>query len=201
MNLGKLLPTGMLAGALLLGNVFKEGNFNNEKSGNQILVDYSVQDLTLDSVVRDIVQENDANEVKAQKILDFVSRNVNYNPNEGNYNKTAVEVLSTRNADCRGKSVLFSSLLNRAGIDNVLVYYPNHLSVAVAGNHSNLNGQSFYLNDAKYSIADPSSEHGFRIGETKSTQLDLDKAKYLRKSIADTNFFDFKTGRQLEFVH
>lgn len=193
MKLKNLLMNGVLAGALALGSACKDSpkditpvkvsNFASE-----------AQNVSLDYLVRDIVSKEDSKEVAAQKLLDFVSTNIAYNVYNGNYTKSAVQVLSDKEADCRGKTLLYSSLLNSAGIDNLVVYYPGHVSVAVAGNHPNRNGKSFFINDVRYSLADPSFKDGFKIGETENSEVDLSQIKYIRPSLDNSLMLDF-TGK------
>ncbi|MEK6890192.1 MAG: transglutaminase-like domain-containing protein [Nanoarchaeota archaeon] len=156
----------------------------------------SGKDPSLTGLVSKLTSESDSREVKAQKLLDYVS-GINYNPNEDSSNKTALEVLSTGSADCRGKAVLYSSLLGNVGIDNVIVYFPTHLSVAVEGNHPNQNGLAFDLDGKRYSIAEPCTENGFEIGRTESSQLDFNKIEQIQRS--DGKIFDVKTGKELPF--
>ncbi|MEK6910452.1 MAG: transglutaminase-like domain-containing protein [Nanoarchaeota archaeon] len=156
----------------------------------------SGRDLSLTGLVSKLTNEGDSKEALAQRLLNYVS-GINYNPNEGDKQKTALEVLSTGKADCRGKTVLLASLLDHAGIDCTIVYFPTHVSVAVEGKYSNKNGLAFDLDGKRYSLAEPSSENGFEIGKTESPQLDFGKMEQVQRS--DGKVFDIKTGRQLEF--
>lgn len=154
----------------------------------------SGKDPSLVGLVGKLTNEGDSKEDLAQRLLNYVS-GLQYDPNSTD--KGALEVLSTGKADCRGKTVLLASLLDHAGVDNLIVYFPNHLSVAVEGKYPNQNGLAFDLDGKRYSLAEPSAENGFEIGKTESSQLDFGKIEQVQRK--DGKVFDIKTGRQLEF--
>ncbi|MDO8563539.1 MAG: transglutaminase-like domain-containing protein [Nanoarchaeota archaeon] len=155
----------------------------------------SGKDPSLTGLVSKLTDSTDSKEAVAQKLLNYVSK-LHYNSSDPT-EKNALEVLSTGSADCRGKAVLYSSLLGNVGIDNVIVYFPTHLSVAVEGNHPNQNGLAFDLDGKRYSIAEPCTENGFEIGRTESSQLDFNKIEQIQRS--DGKIFDVKTGKELPF--
>lgn len=76
-------------------------------------------------------------EKQAQKLLDFVTTEIEYDWKE-KYLQTQVvkkanEVLMVKSATCASLAVLYASLLEQVDINYRLVYYPNHLTVFVEG--------------------------------------------------------------------
>jgi hypothetical protein len=103
-----------------------------------------------------------------------------------------------RGSDCSGLTILYSSLLEQKGITHQLVYYPNHINVAVAGNFPNENGYAYELSPVKYSIAEPTNP-GFKIGKTRLNGFDMSKMRQIQTPGKNSPLFDAKTGDQLPF--
>jgi len=106
-----------------------------------------------------------------QKLLDFVTNEIEYDDNEREWAgtrqviKLANEVLMTRKATCASKAALYASLLEQIDIDYVLVYYPKHLTVFVSGQYSDTNNHTILLDGKSYYLAE-TTVPGFVIGQT-----------------------------------
>lgn len=70
---------------------------------------------SLTDLVRQLTSMNQTTEVKAQKLLDFVANQIEYNEREAFSGTETIkrpdEILFTRNSDCSGKTILYASLL------------------------------------------------------------------------------------------
>jgi hypothetical protein len=109
-------------------------------------------------------------ENRIQKLVDFVSQEITYDESEAKFKgeilKRPDETLLTRRGDCSSKSILLASLLEQIGEEYRLVYYNDHITVAVRkGNFPNLNNLSFTRDGETWMIAE-STLPGFQIGET-----------------------------------
>ncbi len=112
-----------------------------------------------------------AREQRVQSLLDFVTSEIKYDQTEANFKgeilKRPEETLLARRGDCSSKTILLASLLEQIGEDYRLVYYLDHITVAVRkGNFANANGLSFSRESETWMIAE-STVPGFVIGETK----------------------------------
>jgi hypothetical protein len=109
-------------------------------------------------------------ETKIQQLLNFVSSEITYDDAEAKFKgeilKRPDETLLTRRGDCSSKTILMASLLEQIGEDYRLVYYIDHITVAVQqrgfGNRNNL---AFPREGETWVIAE-TTVPGFVIGET-----------------------------------
>jgi transglutaminase-like putative cysteine protease len=109
-------------------------------------------------------------EGRIQNLLNFVSGEITYDDAEAKFKgeilKRPDETLLTRRGDCSSKTILMASLLEQIGEDYRLVYYIDHITVAVRqGNFKNLNTLSFSREGETWTIAE-TTVPGFLIGET-----------------------------------
>jgi hypothetical protein len=112
-----------------------------------------------------------AREQRVQNLLDFVSSDITYDQTEANFKgevlKRPEETLMARRGDCSSKTILLASLLEQIGEEYRLVYYLDHITVAVRkGNFASANGLTFSREGETWMIAE-STVPGFIIGETK----------------------------------
>lgn len=139
---------------------------------------------SLQQLAGKIVSADIPDERAAQKLLNFVTRQIEYDHAEAGYSvetlKRAPEVLLSGSSDCSGTVILYASLLEQIGIDYVLVYMPTHIAVAVEGDFTNQNGYTISWRGKQYSIAETTVE-GFLIG---------------RSRIADESQYDFEYLQQ-----
>lgn len=121
--------------------------------------------------VAQLTEASDPPEAVAQKLLNFVSLEIKYNFTEAYSNietlKRADEVLLSKTSDCSGMAILYSSLLESAGIDHLLVYEDGHITVVVAGKFTNESGHSLTWRGKEYFYAEP-TEPFFQIGRTRA---------------------------------
>ncbi len=146
-----------------------------------------------------IITDISNKEKTAQELLDFVTSAVEFSENEayGGYEvlKRPNEVLMTGKSDCSGLTILYASLLEQAGINYRLVYFPGHIAVAVEGKFSNMNKLKISYEGIEYSLAE-TTVNGFVIGKTILMQKDItDEIKYIQKPGKDSQIIDFKTGK------
>lgn len=143
-----------------------------------------------------IIKEEKAKETIAQLLLDFVTTNIKYNKDEasGNYEvmKRPNEVLMTGNSDCSGLTILYASLLEQAGINYRMIYFPGHIAIAVEGRFPEINKLHFEHEGIKYSMAETTVK-GFIIGMTRLQKDDItNDITYIQKPGKDTKLMKFK---------
>ena len=129
----------------------------------------SLQRLTNELLKDEAVGNN--RERKIQRLVDFVSNEIEYSYTEAvgasETLKRANEVLMTRTADCSNKTILLASLLEQIGEEYILLYCPQHITVAVPqGNFPNENKLDFEWNGKPWLIAETTLP-GFEIGKTR----------------------------------
>ncbi len=143
-------------------------------------------------------------ELRVQRVLDFVSREITYDLREATYNfemlKRPNEVLMTGVSDCSNKTILLGSLLEQLGEDYLFVYTPDHITVAVKrGGFPAQNGLSLEWEGQTWLIAE-GTVPGFRIGiDRVQEQERLKQFLYVQRPRDRDVIFDLATGRQLLF--
>lgn len=157
---------------------------------------------SLKRFIAQIVNERDNIETKAQKLLDFVTGEISFSQTEaaGGYEilKRPNEVLMTGVSDCSGLTILYASLLEQAGINYRLVYFPGHIAVAVKGSFPNRNNLRIKYENTEYSIAEVTVK-GFKIGETVLMNKNVtEEITYIQKPGKDSKIINYKTGNPLE---
>jgi len=127
---------------------------------------------SLERLVSRIVTQSHTSEEAGQRLLDFVSEDIEYfhikRKKQGIVDqnlKTPYDILDCRKANCSGKTILYASLLEQSGIEYVIVYLRDHTVVAITGDFPNNNKMSFYLDGKKFYFAETTCP-GFRIGKT-----------------------------------
>lgn len=145
-----------------------------------------------------------AREVRVQRVLDFVSREIRYDQREATYNfellKRPNEVLMSRESDCSNKAILLGSLLEQLGEDYLFVYLPNHITVAVPqGRFPAANGLSLEWDGQTWVIAEGTTP-GFRIGADRiEGEEQFKQFQYVQRPRERDVIFDLATGRRLSF--
>lgn len=171
----------------------------------------SKKEASLERLVKQVVSAGDSKETKAQKLLDFVTENIEYNKEEANQDietlKKANEVLMSGNSDCSGHVIVYASLLEQVGADYQICYVATdrgsvgHITVAVNWDLPINNGMGFNIGGKNYAIAETTSE-GFRIGESffdGRPSITLDDISFFQKPGVDGKIYD-KTGHALEWT-
>ncbi len=148
--------------------------------------------------------ENATREMKIQKLLDFVSKEIEYDYYEAlGRNETLKrpnETLMTRKSDCSNKTILMASLLEQIGEEYLLLYCPQHITVAVPqGNFEVENNLNFKWSGKNW-IAAETTLPMFQIGKTKVTQtIQLNTVNYVQNPKQPEIIFESQTFRPLEF--
>lgn len=160
----------------------------------------SLQRLT-NELLKDV---GDNREKKIQRLVDFVSNEIEYSYTEavggGETLKRADEVLMTRSADCSNKTILLASLLEQIGEDYILLYCPQHITVAVPqGNFPNDNKLDFTWNSKPWMIAETTLPD-FQIGKTQVQNfVKLTKIQYVQNPKETNIIFDANSYSLLKF--
>jgi len=143
-------------------------------------------------------------EEKAQKMLDFVSKEIEYSYEDHWYQaeitKRAHEVLIAGEADCSGKSTLYASLLEQCGIPYCLLYFDKHVNVGVKGNFNAENSYSFKVKNDTYYMAETTVPE-FVIGSTRLSNHEiLDKVLFYQIPFTSENVYDAATNNKLTLM-
>lgn len=162
---------------------------------------------TLQRFVGDLLKDesigNDR-EKKIQKLVDFVSNEIEYSYTEavggGETLKRPDETLMTRTADCSNKTILLASLLEQIGEKYILLYCPQHITVAVPqGNFPNENKIDFIWDGKPWLIAETTLP-GFQIGKTKvNDYAKLTTIQYVQVPRQTDIIFDANSYNLLKF--
>lgn len=143
-------------------------------------------------------------EKRIQRLVDFVSNEIEYSYTEAVGSretlKRASETLMTRTADCSNKTILLASLLEQIGEEYVLLYCPQHITVAVPqGNFVNENKIDFVWDGKPWLIAETTLP-GFQIGKTKVSQYaKLTTINYVQNPKLTDVIFDANTYALIKF--
>jgi hypothetical protein len=126
----------------------------------------SLKRLT-DELLRDV---DSTREARIQRLVDFVSNDIQYSFTEAVGNretlKRANETLMTGNGDCSNKTILLASLLEQIDEEYILLYCPQHITVAVPqGAFLDDNKLDFDWSHKNWMIAETTLP-GFQIGKT-----------------------------------
>lgn len=146
----------------------------------------------------------DNREKKIQRLLDFVTNEIEYSYSEALSGRETLkrpdETLMTRTADCSNKTILMASLLEQIGEDYLLLYAPQHITVAVPqGNFTNENKLDFKWNDKNWMIAE-TTVPGFEIGKTKvNDAIRLGSIEYVQVPKQVDIIFDANSYNLIKF--
>ena len=143
-------------------------------------------------------------EARIQRLVDFVSNEIEYSYTEAvgatETLKRANETLMTRSADCSNKTILLASLLEQINEEYILLYCPQHITVAVPqGNYINENGLDFNWNQKPWMIAETTLP-GFQIGKSRVAEANkLTKINYVQDPKLSDVIFDASSYAVLKF--
>lgn len=155
----------------------------------------------VDELLKDI---GDNREARIQRLVDFVSNEIEYSFTEAvaptEKLKRASETLMTRNGDCSNKTILLASLLEQINEEYILLYCPRHITVAVPqGNYPNDNGLDFKWDKRTWMIAETTLA-GFQIGFTKVQEFTrLTTINYVQDPKLSEIIFDASSFETLKF--
>ena len=156
---------------------------------------------TLTALAEQLVLSGDSREVKAQKLLDFVTEQIEYE-SHGGYEifMKPHEILLSGKTDCSGKVVLYSSLLHQVGIEHLLIYQDEHICVALPGDFPDENRMQFFHEGLAYQIAETTLPQ-FQIGITELHQPIVPQAfEHIQRPGYRTRLYEVATGDSLEFA-
>jgi len=161
------------------------------------------KEKSLERLVNQLKKGSQSKEETAQRLLDFVTEKIEYNFSEAISSvetlKRPNEVLMTRKSDCSGKAILYASLLEQTEIDYRLIYFRNHIALAVKGNFEDENNLSFNLGKDTYSLAETTAS-GFKIGTSKlKTKIKIEDINFIQKP-SEPSIYNAKTGKAAEFM-
>jgi len=115
-------------------------------------------DPVLTELVDSLSEGLQTKEEIAQRLLDFVYAETRYSFAETRRSsetlKRAYETLMSGESDCSGRTILYSSLLATAGIDNFLVYTDDHIYTVVEGEYPEGQAPRVELEGRTYTVAD-----------------------------------------------
>lgn len=157
----------------------------------------------VDELLKDETIRNDR-EKRVQRLVDFVSNEIEYSYTEAVGSretlKRANETLMTRSGDCSNKTILLASLLEQIGEEYILLYCPQHITVAVPqGNFPNENKLDFMWNQKPWMIAETTLP-GFQVGVTKvNDAARLQTVKYVQVPRQTDIIFDAGNYNLLKF--
>lgn len=160
---------------------------------------------SLQRLVNELLKDVPNNrESKIQRLVDFVSNEIEYNYTEaigsGETLKRPNEILMTRNGDCSNKTILLASLLEQINEDYILLYCPKHITVAVPqGNFPNENKMDFEWERKTWLFAETTLPN-FQVGKTRVEGFNkITPVNFVQRPKEKNLIFDASSLRILEF--
>lgn len=155
----------------------------------------------IEDLLRDVADDREA---RIQRLVDFVSTDIEYSFTEAVSSreklKRASETLMTRSADCSNKTILLASLLEQIGEEYILLYAPQHITVAIPqGSYANENKLDFTWDRRPWLIAETTAP-GFQIGKSMVKEPNrLTNVQYIQDPKNSNVIHDAHSYRILEF--
>ena len=156
-------------------------------------------------LVEDLLKEaGDSREARIQRLLDFVSNEIEYSFSEALSGREKLkrpnETLMTRNGDCSNKAILLASLLEQINEEYVLLYGDRHITVAVPkGDFVNENKLDFQWDQKQWMIAE-STASGFQIGTSRLEKPTLvTTVRYVQNPKITDVIYDASSYETLKF--
>lgn len=144
-------------------------------------------------------------ETRIQTLVDFVANEIEFSYTEAvgrsETLKRPSETLMTRNGDCSNKTILLASLLEQIGEEYILLYCPQHITVAVPmGNFPNENKVDFDFDSRLWAVAETTMK-GFQVGRSKVDRPEiLQLVNYVQDPKNMETIFDVNSGEFLKFL-
>ena len=162
------------------------------------------KDPLIHKLTAQLIKGISSQEEKAQKLLDFVSTQIEYSYEDYWYRseitKRAHEVLFSGEADCSGKTTLLASMLEDAGIPYCLLYFPNHVNVGIAGNFSKQNHYHIELLHKTYFMAE-TTVPDFKIGTSSISNAEiLEHPEFYQVPHKSPNFYTVNGNQALPLL-
>ena len=131
-----------------------------------------------------------------QKVLDVVANEIEYSYADFWYKteifQRAHEVLISGYADCSGKTVLMASLLEQLDIPYQILYYKQHVNIAISGKFSGANKLHCDIKGKTYYLAECTCPN-FKIGRTKLQGEILPQLSYYQNPRKSIDIYDYVT--------
>lgn len=109
---------------------------------------------------RRAIEENLSEWEKINMVIDFV-QSMRYQAEEGEYPKYPIETLHDGGGDCEDTSILLAAILDRMGIDCVLLSPPGHMAVGLS--ITGLTGRHYLYAGKKYFYVETTG-HNWEVG-------------------------------------
>ncbi|MCC6329532.1 MAG: transglutaminase domain-containing protein [Acidobacteria bacterium] len=204
-ELRQLTNNSLLYGGRLLTQVPERSDQPHMVFANHAIMVAKPEEPTLKRLAAELLKDvPDNREAKIQRLVDFVSNEIEYSYTEATGSretlKRANETLMTRSADCSNKTILLASLLEQINEEYILLYCPQHITVAVPqGNFVNENGLDFTWERKPWIIAETTAP-GFQIGESRVAEPNrLTGVQYVQKPKNSDVIFDANSYEVLKF--
>lgn len=204
-ELRNLSNNSMLYGGRLITQVPERSGQPHMVFANHAIMVAKPGEPTLKRLAEQILKDTgDSREAKIQRLVDFVSNEIEYSYTEAvgarETLKRANETLMTRSADCSNKTILLASLLEQINEEYILLYCPQHITVAVPqGNFANDNKLDFTWNQKPWMIAETTAP-GFQIGKSMVNEPGrLTGVQYVQNPKNSDVIFDANSYEVLKF--
>lgn len=177
---------------------------NNTHFMNHGSVVAKSNESSLSDFVKQILVKESTPEYKAQRLLDFVTQEIEYSQYEATSGYETIkrpdEVLFTKNSDCSGKTILYASLLQQIGIKWCLFYFKQHVCVGVEGNFKCKKPLKFKLNNTDFFLAEITNPNAIIGEDCWNGEMNEENLEYYQVSDFGSDVFNYKTNQKLEFV-
>lgn len=204
-ELRRLTNNSLLYGGRLLTQGPERSDQPHMVFANHAIMVAKPEEPTLKRLAAEILKDvPNSREAKIQRLVDFVSNEIAYSYTEATGSretlKRANETLMTRSADCSNKTILLASLLEQIDEEYILLYCPQHITVAVPqGNFANDNKLDFIWNQKPWVIAETTAP-GFQIGKSMVVEPNrLTSVNYVQNPKNSDVIFDANSYEVLKF--
>lgn len=204
-ELRNLTNNSLLYGGRMITQVPERTGQPHQVFANHAIMVSKPDEPTLKRLVGELLKDvPDNRESRIQRLTDFVSKEIEYSFTEATGSretlKRANETLMTRSADCSNKTILLASLLEQINEEYILLYCPQHITVAVPqGNFTNQNKLDFTWNQRPWVIAETTAP-GFQIGTSMVMEPNrLTSVQYVQNPKNSDVIFDAHSYEVLKF--
>ena len=204
-ELRNLTNNSLLYGGKLITQVPERSGQPHMVFANHAIMVAKPDEPTLKRLADQLLKNvGDSREAKIQRLVDFVSKEIEYSYTEATGSretlKRANETLMTRSADCSNKTILLASLLEQINEEYILLYCPQHITVAVPqGGFVNENKLDFTWEQKPWIIAETTAP-GFQIGKSMVTEPNrLTNVQYVQNPKNSDVIFDANSFELLKF--
>lgn len=204
-ELRRLTDNSFLYGGRLITQAPERKDQPHMVFANHAIMVSKPEEPTLKRLANELLKDiGDDREARIQRLVDFVSNEIEYSYTEAvgarETLKRPNETLMTRSADCSNKTILLASLLEQINEEYILLYCPQHITVAVPqGNFVNENGLDFKWDQKPWVIAETTAP-GFQIGTSRVIEPNrLTNVNYVQNPKNSDVIFDANSYELLKF--